>query len=253
MTRPRSAAIGAPTSARCRAGSSRTSRPRARTNPVFMLDEVDKIGMDFRGDPSSALARSPRPEQNNTFQDNYLEVPFDLTKVLFITRPTCSTHPAAAARPHGKSSSCPATTEQEKIEIGKRFPHPQADEEHGLTGQANIAITDEGHVELVPAPTPHEAGVPNLETRDRQRHAQGGARRGRGPQAARPSSTSRSWPSTSVRSASKYASWQSENQIGAASRAWVVTESAVMFNRHRKVTLMEGKEALSSHRPARRR
>src|ERR1035437_7760857 len=109
-------------------------------NPVFMLDEVDKIGMDFRGDPSSALLEVLDPEQNNTFQDNYLEVPFDLTKVLFITTANLLDPIPAPLRDRMEVIQLPGYTETEKT----------------------IEITHEAMVELVRSYT-HEAGVRNLE------------------------------------------------------------------------------------------
>jgi len=130
-------------------------------NPVFMLDEVDKIGMDFRGDPSSALLEVLDPEQNNTFQDNYLEVPFDLSKVLFIATGNLMDPIPAALRDRMEIIQLPGYTQQEKIEIGKRFLVPKQMTNHGLKAN-HIEFTDEAMTELVQAYT-KEAGVRNLE------------------------------------------------------------------------------------------
>jgi len=126
-----------------------------------MLDEIDKIGMDFRGDPSSALLEVLDPEQNNTFQDNYLEVPFDLSKVLFIATGNLMDPIPAALRDRMEIIQLPGYTQQEKIEIGKRFLVPKQMTNHGLK-PSNIEFTDEAMTELVQAFT-KEAGVRNLE------------------------------------------------------------------------------------------
>jgi ATP-dependent Lon protease len=130
-------------------------------NPVFMLDEVDKIGMDFRGDPSSALLEVLDPEQNNTFQDNYLEVPFDLSKVLFIATGNLLDPIPAPLRDRMEIIQLPGYTQQEKIEIAKRFLVPKQMTLHGLKA-SNIEITDEALLSLVQAYT-KEAGVRNIE------------------------------------------------------------------------------------------
>ncbi len=130
-------------------------------NPVFMLDEIDKIGMDFRGDPSSALLEVLDPEQNNSFQDNYLEVPFDLSKVLFIATGNLMDPIPAPLRDRMEIIQLPGYTQREKVEIGKRFLIPKQMTNHGLTAK-HIEITDAAMTELVQAYT-HEAGVRNLE------------------------------------------------------------------------------------------
>jgi len=130
-------------------------------NPVFMLDEIDKIGMDFRGDPSSALLEVLDPEQNSTFADNYLEVPFDLSKVLFIATGNLVDPIPMALHDRMEIITLPGYTQREKAEIGRRFLVPKQMTNHGLKSK-NIAITDEAMTTLVQSYT-HEAGVRNLE------------------------------------------------------------------------------------------
>src|SRR5271156_5965239 len=130
-------------------------------NPVFMMDEIDKIGHDFRGDPAAALLEVLDPEQNNTFADHYLEIPYDLSNVMFVATANVADPIPAPLRDRMEILEIPGYTRKEKLAIARQHLIPKQLEEHGITKE-QLDITDRA-VDIVIDTYTREAGVRTLE------------------------------------------------------------------------------------------
>ena len=151
----------------------RALRDAGANNPLFMIDEIDKMGADYRGDPASAMLEVLDPEQNSTFRDHYLDVPFDLSHVLFITTANTLDTIPPPLRDRMEIIQLAGYTEEEKLQIAKRYLVPRQVDRSGLK-RSQIGFTDTGLKAIISDYT-REAGRPQPRARDRLRVPQGRA------------------------------------------------------------------------------
>jgi len=136
-------------------------RKAGSNNPVFMLDEIDKLGADFRGDPSAALLEVLDPQQNDTFADHYMDVPFDLSQVMFITTANLLSPVPGPLRDRMEEIAIPGYTPEEKVQIARRYLLPRQLDEHGIS-ENHMRLADDALDDLISNYT-REAGLRNLE------------------------------------------------------------------------------------------
>jgi ATP-dependent Lon protease len=140
----------------------RSLRRAGTCDPIFMLDEIDKLGKDFRGDPSAALLEALDPEQNSSFRDHYLDVPFDLSRVFFVTTANTIDPIPAALRDRMEIIELSGYIDEEKLQIAERYLIPKQVDAHGLTRDQHLRFTEEAILDVIRSHT-HEAGVRKLE------------------------------------------------------------------------------------------
>ncbi len=216
-----------------------TMRVAATVNPVFMMDEIDKVGMDFRGDPSAALLEVLDPEQNHAFSDHYLDVPYNLSRVLFITTANILYPVPPALLDRMEVIELPGYIEDEKLQIARLFLVPKQVSEHGLTGE-QLRFVDSALIRIIREYT-REAGVRNLE-REIANICRKVAKRVAEDKARVTTVRDRSIPRFLGPPKFEWGTKEEEDQVGVATG--VVWTEAGGDTSTVEVTLMEGKGAL---------
>ena len=226
-------------------------RDAGTDNPVFMIDEIDKIGADWRGDPSSALLEVLDPEQNKSFRDHYMDLPFDLSKVLFITTANQLEPIPAPLRDRMEIICLAGYTIEEKLHIARNYLVPRQLDANGLKPK-QVAFKDEAIVEIISSYT-REAGRAQPGARDRHRLPQARARGRRGASGSRKRFTvnvKRVHELLGPAALFAEVKRRTSDPGVATGLAWTPVGGDILFI---EATAMPGSGGLLAHRPARRR